>query len=408
MDIIFYQVGVMLWKILFILVPGLLVVFFAHAWITYKQKEFISKIDWALLEIKVPRDVHKSPEAMEIVLHALLDVGGTGNWYVRWWKGQVRLWSSLEIVSIEGTIYFFIRLHRKHKDSQYPQAEVQEVDDYIRYVPPYSKSNEWSMYGAEFNLTKADGYPIKTYVDYGMDRALSLDEEQRIDPITPFLEFLSTMRSGEQVWFQIIIRAAANKPIASTLGFLWQFKKGDTWVDQAKADIKKFLEDNASNKKDEKGNKIVDLALLTPRKKDVLAALERSITKPGFETGIRMLYMAPKDKFRGTNIGGLLALFRHYSTSDLNGFGIRNTPDFDLPWQDINNKKTEKNKEDLFNDYVTRTFFYYPSKSTSGTPFILNTEELATIFHFPSRTAETPSFERIGSRKSEAPSNLPF
>jgi hypothetical protein len=39
---------------------------------------------------------------------------------------------------------------------------------------------------------------------------------------------------------------------------------------------------------------------------------------------------------------------------------------------------------------------------------ILNTEELATIFHFPGQVAGTPTLERVPSKKAEAPSNLPI
>jgi hypothetical protein len=42
------------------------------------------------------------------------------------------------------------------------------------------------------------------------------------------------------------------------------------------------------------------------------------------------------------------------------------------------------------------------------TPFVLNTEELATIYHFPGRVAETPTFGRIEAKKGEPPSNLPI
>ena len=66
-------------------------------------------------------------------------------------------------------------------------------------------------------------------------------------------------------------------------------------------------------------------------------------------------------------------------------------------------------KEKIFDGYIKRGFFAdYPFKSDKQKMFILNTEELATVFHFPGKTAETPSFERVDSKKSEPPANLPF
>ena len=53
------------------------------------------------------------------------------------------------------------------------------------------------------------------------------------------------------------------------------------------------------------------------------------------------------------------------------------------------------------NDFIYR---YMPMR---GQASVLSSEELATIFHFPGRTAETPTLERIESRKGEPPPNLP-
>ena len=415
MNLLLASVLLVLWKTAFIWVPILIFCIFMRIWIRYVQKEFIDNIDWALLSIKIPREVHKSPEAMEIMLQAINDTGGTADWFLRWWKGQVRLWFSLEIISIEGSLYFFIRTPRKYKDfvttqiySQYPQSEVQEVDDYVRYVPKYIKSNEWSLFGSEVVLAKDDVYPIKTYIDYGIDRALSLDAEQRIDPITPILEFFSSMRKGEQIWMQILVRAATKKPFTGVLGVLWEFVKGKDWTESAQDEVKSFLEKHASKKfksADGVEKKEIDLQLLTPGKKNILEALERSVTKHGFDVGIRWIYLAPKDKFRGTNIPALLALFRQYNSAELNGFKPKNMTAFDFPWQDIRGRKLEKMKMDMFDAYMRRSYFYEPYKNKH---FILNVEELATIFHFPGSTAETPSFERIESKKSEPPIDLPM
>ena len=52
--------------------------------------------------------------------------------------------------------------------SQYPGVEIYEVDDYTK--PFYYDPNKVSLWAAEFGLTEADPYPIKTYIDYGLDK----------------------------------------------------------------------------------------------------------------------------------------------------------------------------------------------------------------------------------------------
>jgi hypothetical protein len=39
---------------------------------------------------------------------------------------------------------------------------------------------------------------------------------------------------------------------------------------------------------------------------------------------------------------------------------------------------------------------------------VMSTEELATVYHIPSRSIETPGLTRIHSATGEAPANLPI
>ena len=67
-------------------------------------------------------------------------------------------------------------------------------------------------------------------------------------------------------------------------------------------------------------------------------------------------------------------------------------------------KRRYKEKQYMLDAYKRRMYFYKPYKKHA---FVLNTEELATIYHFPGGVSGTPTFTRIDSRKAEAPANLP-
>ena len=73
----------------------------------YINVKYISKMEWVMLEIRVPREIHRSPQAMELVLEAMYQTY-PGHWYDVYIKGIVRSWFSLEIISIEGKIYFLM------------------------------------------------------------------------------------------------------------------------------------------------------------------------------------------------------------------------------------------------------------------------------------------------------------
>ena len=395
-------------KTAFIWAPLLLSMIAWYSWKYYINRLHLSEIKWTMLEVRVPRDVFKSPMAMELVLiNALYQTGGVGTWYHKHWLGNVPVYFSLEIVSIEGAVRFFIRTQPKFVSviesavyAHYPQAEVNEVEDYTLSVPPHGKDGSWSTFGTEFKLTKSDAVPIKTYVDYGLDKVGLLKDEQQIDPISSTMELLGSMSEGEQFWIQIVVRPAnwARYPDPKAEWHEWH--KKIKWTDVGKAEIEKMLEKT-------KGKEGKPGVPLTKTEQDTLAAIEKSITKFGFDAGIRAIYIAKKEQFDASRIAALTGIFRQYNTAELNGFAPCNVTSFDYPWQDFSGNRTVELKQGMLEAYRHRGFFYPPYDAGKNI-FVLNTEELATLYHFPGRVSETPTFARIEAKKSEPPVNLPI
>ena len=185
-DILFQSLSLIyiaLSKTAVVWIPLLLTIFAWRFWIDYVNAAAIENIKWVMLEIRIPKEVTKTPKAMELVLiNALHQTGGVGTWYHRWWLGNVLPWFSLEVCSIGGELHFFVRTQDKFRRliesqvyAQYPTAEVVPVDtDYAELVPQVNKNTNaiWSTWGTEFTLSKEDPYPIKTYVDYGLDKSV--------------------------------------------------------------------------------------------------------------------------------------------------------------------------------------------------------------------------------------------
>jgi len=412
--------------VILIVVAPILAVLAWHLWISYIQTIWLRSLKWVVLEIKPPKDIFKSPLAMELVLNSLYQTGGTGTWFDKYWKGQVRNYFALEIVSTEGAIRFYIRTQVKFQKviesqiyAQYPQAEVREVEDYAVKMPAFdhkSKNNPIACWGYLPALAKDEIYPIKTYVDYGLDKAIgSLAEEERIDPITPTLEFMGSIGAHEHIWLQFIVRAATKRFTVTKGG---KEEKGKEWFEKSKEVIQKFNEGLVE--KDDEGKKIGSRRA-TKGEMAVIESIERNANKLGFDIGMRTMYIADEGSFDANRIQGMLGMFRQYTANDYNGFkptGV--TGGHDFPWQDLTGKKTLKQKDDMLADYKARGFFYggfdftdiktyftHPNEAV-GKQFILSSEELATLYHLPGRVAETPSFERIESKKGEAPGNLPI
>ncbi len=387
-------------------VPVFLGSLFYTIWMKYVRTKFITGMNPVLLEVRVPKEVSKSPVAMEVFLNALVEKS-SGTFTEVFIKGKTRPWFSLEIVSLGGNVKFFIWTPTSQRNlieaqlySQYPGVEIFEVPDYalpINYDPEVMTLN-----GAQLTLTKVDAYPIKTYIDYGLDK--DPKEEFKIDPITPILEFLGSLKPQEQAWVQILVEA--HKEEGAKEGRI--FVKKEDWKKAAKTEIRKIIKESVFAPEEKSDEKVrLDYSKLSPAEKDTIMAIERSISKNAFNTMIRTVYFAPKDIYSSANNGGLIGCFRQYSSQTLNGFKKDWGPTYDYRWQDFKKKKEHKNKAKLLEAYKRRAFFHPPFKNFHGKPFILTVEEVATIFHLPGQVSTTPTFERVLSRKSEAPANLP-
>lgn len=394
-----------LWFILrsaYIWLPIFLFVMFWRMWMAYIRAHYIQKQGNVLLEIKLPREILKSPAAMEFVFVQLFQKGSPKNLFETFWDGKVPPWFSFEIASIEGEVRFYIWTPEKFKDlietqiyAQYPTVEIYEAEDYT--VPVTYDSCE--MWGTYFQLTDPDPYPIKSYIDYGLDR--DPKEEFKIEPMNSLIEFLGSLKKGEQVWMQIMIQAHKKEWIKE--GRL--FPKGD-WKPAAEKEIKS-IKDAATNKIE--GSQFPGFPQYSEGQKNKLDAIERSLGKFAFDSTIRMAYIAKdQDHFRPVSITGLIGSTRQFNSNELNGFKLGSYTDVSYPFQDFRGKRVASMKKSFLDAYKLRSFFQQPYKNWWQKPFVLTTEELATIYHFPGEVTSTPSFTRIPSRKAEPPSNLPI
>lgn len=389
-------------------------------WYTYKRSEYISQQKNILLEIKPPRNLAKTPLAMEAFLSTLHLTGGEATWFARL-MGGVRPWWSLEIVSFEGKVRFFIwgraafrRLVESQLYAQYPGTQVVEATDYTRTIT--AAEPDWDLWGCDFVHTAETPLPIKTYVEYGLDKTQK--EYEQIDPLSNLLEFMNAVGKGEYLWLQFIIRAHKGEIYGSKPGTNQSSRKNAagkpyTWKDEAEEMVKKIREKTKDTYIDMvTGEERPGFPNPTKGQMEKIAAIERNVSKLAFDVGARGIYLAKPDKFHGPMIPHLIALFKPFSSEGWNGInssGWMKKFD-DYPWDWSAKKRKAHFRKELVEAYRRRQFFYDPFFE-GGTPLnkvmVMSTEELATVFHIPSATSTAPGIERIQSATSEAPSNLP-
>ena len=240
-------------------------------WMLYINTTWNKSLKWTTLEIKLPREINKSPEAAEIFLRSLIEGGGLGSWLKEKWEGRVPNYASLEIASLEGVIHFYIRLESKFKPrveaaiySQYPTVEIVELEeDYMDKLPKVSRHKDSAAtWACSWKLAKeikgvdapnkkekiiekikysGDMYPIKTYKDWGLDK--DPKEMYKHDPLTYVLEQMGSIGLGEYFVFQILIRDSAK------WNNIYEINKPKNEKDEDyKADFKEI--DKKGNKKD--------------------------------------------------------------------------------------------------------------------------------------------------------------
>lgn len=391
--------------------PFLLIGSAKKLWYILKRSEFISAQPYMLLEIKPPRNLVKTPLAMEAFLSSLHLTGGESTWWARF-MGGIRPWWSLEIASFEGRVHFFIWTRAKLRQivesqlyAQYPGVQIVEAPDYTRTIS--ATPGEWTIWGCDYNHTAADPLPIKTYVEYGLDKVQK--EPEQIDPLANIIEFMSSLGKGEYLWLQFVIRAhKGEKYNKSKID-----GKPYTWKDQAE----ELVEDIRRKTRDSyvdvfTGEERPGFPNPTKGQSERMAAIERNVSKIAFDVGARCVYLAKPSNFNGPSISHIIALFKPFSTEGWNGInstGWMKKFD-DYPWEINVEKRKNHFRHELIEAYRRRQFFYDPFFE-GGIPLskimVMSTEELATVYHIPSRSVESTGLSRIQSATGEAPSNLP-
>ncbi len=384
-------------------------------WLYYITGKWGATQKFVLLAIDIPRGNQVTLKAVENMFTYFAGAHGTFNLIETYWEGKFQLSFSFEIVSIEGYTQFLIRCPAHFRNltesavySVYPDAEISEVNDYTEAAPSHFPDDNYDIWGAEFVLTKSDPYPIKTYRDF--EYSLGVPEEQFKDPLASLMDLYSTMQRGEQMWLQIIVKPT---------GFEWM-ARGDQEISailKEKTKPKETIFDKiinlilfalslgenvpASAENDDDSLKMMNLK---PKEKKQVEAIQEKISKNGFECKIRMLYLAEKSvKNNPKAVNGFVGYIKQFTDLDLNSFKPDTERTITSTAYFFKDKRLNRRKNSLMQGYKSR------STSIGRNLYILNIEELATLWHFPiEAVVKAPMIQKSPGRRSEPPQNLPF
>ncbi|MBI2064341.1 MAG: hypothetical protein HYT66_01355 [Candidatus Yanofskybacteria bacterium] len=389
--------------------PVLLLLVLMALYELYTKLKYIKAIKWVLLELRIPQDPGKSPKATEQIFAAL---HGTLpppiRWRDRFFKGKMVDWFSFEIVGIAGEPHFYVRTPEQYKKlvqsqiyAQYPDSEIVEVaDDYVNGLPSPLPDNNNDLWGAEMILSKEDWYPIRTYPEFE-EKSSGPDYVKRIDPLASLSEVISSLEAGEYIGVQLLIRPAREAWVKKGQAEMDKLqgktpKAGEDILTKVVFEIDKLIPGHVEVKKEDKKP---EQTQLTSGKQEGIKAAEKKMSKIGFESGIRFMYVGPRETFHRAHISGVAGAFKQFSLQTINSFKFNSASITFAKWP-FKKQKEYKKKAIFLRKYKNR---FLPMKA-----FILNIEELATIYHLPDIGVKSPLLPRVETKKGEAPAGLPL
>ncbi len=422
-----------LWKIViswwWLPLPFLLWKPFVYLWLWWRIERWMATIyKPILLEIRIPKEIQKPIRAMETVMASLHGViYHPPDWWEKWVEGQIQTTMSFEIASIGGEPHFYLRIHSAYRQaveasiySQYPEVEIQEVPDYTRGVPYNIPNAEWDLFAFDYLALKPSPYPIKTYRKF--ETEMEKEEERIIDPVADLLEAMAKIKPGEHLWIQMRATPMAEGPASVFV------KEGEKLRDKIarrkeKPKPKPFFQEMAHilvtgepSAAPVEEKEIIPVEMkLTPGEREVILAVEEKISKPIFRTAIRAIYLGKRDVWFKPNFRLVFSFFNAFVTANMNAlfpWGATLTKIHEgrfLPLNLLKKRRHYMRCRKIFRTYLSRDNTLWPRVGADKGFFILNTEELASLYHFPSAVvAPSPSISRIEAKKGGPPPELPI
>ncbi|MFH0854536.1 MAG: type IV secretion system DNA-binding domain-containing protein, partial [bacterium] len=293
---------------------------------------------------------------------------------------------SFEIVAHQGEIYFYIATPKKLKSfveqqihAQYADARIDEVSDYNIFMP------QSKIKSASLIFSRSFMFPIKTY------------RKTEVDLMNAITNSLSKLEEKDGAAVQFIVRSAKkkwHKKGKNVASKMQQGKKLEDALREVNSNIffkffggviKIASSFKAKKENEPLGKAKIDNHQLSPMENEIVKGLEEKTSKAGMDVNIRII-TASTDEARA----------EIYLENIKNGFAQYNVYEYGNGFKE----KKVRNKNKFIQDFIYRAF-------DEKRKIVLNTEEMASLFHFPLSSTETPNIVWLKSKGAAAPVNMP-
>ncbi len=299
--------------------------------------------------------------------------------FAAWFLGR-RDSFAFEIVAHDGVISFYVTTPRNLKQyveqqiqAQYPDSVVEERGDYNIFKPQCVVS------AVNLMFKKSYLFPIKTY------------QEMESDPLSAITNALSKFRNIESggAVVQYVARSAHPRWHSAGNNLAREVRQGKKLSDAVKIATSSVfgtvLRDLFFSK--QKKDDLTDNSSrgLSQFEEEAVAKIQSKSAKSGFDVNIRIVVSTPNETSSVAQLSGIINSFSQYA-----GYEYQNSFKQQKP----------RNLKKFLNDFIYRNFNERKS-------MVVNTEEMASLFHFPLPITETPNILWLSSKQASAPVNMP-
>jgi len=349
------------------IIPVLLMIVLVWIVILFVRQPFLGSLDLKVLSIKISRRSVEEKEGTKDFLH---DIGLMEQLLIS--ISSIRKPFVFEIAVQNGSehINFYLAVPRNSLDFAKRQIQGLFLDAEVSEAPEYNIfSKEGESIGGFLSLSENSLLPIRTY------------READVDSFAPILSTLSKLKEiGEGAAIQLVIMPAPEYDKKNIIKSLEKLKGGTKTkeVFNGPSEIKEFgkilfSETKKDDKKEEP--KVID--------EEAIKALQLKISKPLFTVNARIV-ASSVDLGRAEEIFlSIAGSFSQFSAPLRNSFQI------------IVPKKLKK----LYFEYAFRE--YNPSQK-----MLLNSEEIASLFHIPTSSSDVPRIAWLRTKEVPPPANL--
>jgi hypothetical protein len=349
------------------------VILLVLAWRNSQQIQAVKHIDSVLLALEIPRTNDKSELAAEQLfasLHGILRDAKELRL-----NGGMQEHLSFEFASVNGQIRFYVWVPRQLRSfvegqiySQYPTVQIREAEeDYTSHERDHAV-----VYTTDIVLTENEVLPIKSFQSF------------EVDPLAGITGTLAKLETtGDEMWVQILARPVADDWHKTTEKWASGVRAGKSsstvkylgWLPQV-------LE--ALWKPPEAGEKVTIAKELSDRDKTRISEAATKATKLGYQVKIRVAYLGENQTTARQQLQAIVGTFKQFNSTNLNGFKASGA------------------------SFAKENLIPYRERQFGSGGFILNIEELASVYHLPHTNVETPNIVWASSKTAEPPAKLPI